>query len=219
MKNQVEAIIQAIRSEQTALNEQAARRFEVISANVRGASSLPSKEPKGAPPISYILYGVAGLSAIGTLSSESSTSRALCGCLTVASAYFGYKSSTGAGHSTPIPAEQPHISQVKSEVTDKVNDAVKRLSDDWRRFMEKQQNDLQQAIQASSLSTDEKDEKLSKIFVYEVMDISLLELSKLIGNAQDANSVKQQLSLCQSKVTQAIAQAVEKQIEKYQSVC
>lgn len=85
--------------------------------------------------------------------------------------------------------------------------------------MEIQQKELQNTVQNSNYSDQEKDDMLSKIFVYEVIDISLSEVNRTISDATDSESLKRQIQLIKTRIINAIDLSLNQQINKYQSVC
>ena len=82
-----------------------------------------------------------------------------------------------------------------------------------------QQKELQNAILNSDYSDQEKDDMLSKVFVYEVIDVSMSEINKTISAATDTYSLNRQIQLMKTLVINAIDLSLNQQVNKYQSVC
>lgn len=220
MKNKVNTIVQAIEQKRLDLKRNAETLFSTISVQQpRSTVSTKTNKGKKTPPISYILYGLAGASAIGLLSGDSGISKILCLGVSAASAYGGYKLSNPASINPVSYNTVCNIDTEKNDIKSKIVDSVKRITQEWEKFMEIQQKELQKAIQESNYSEQEKDDMLSKVFVYEVIDISLSEVNRLISDATDSESLKRQIQLIKTRVINAIDLSLNQQVCKYQSVC
>lgn len=220
MKNKVNTIVQAIEQKRLELKRNVETLFSTIS--VQQPTSIVSTKPnngKKTPPISYILYGLAGVSAVGLISGDSGISKLLCLGISAASAYGGYKFSNPTPVNPVSGNSVYNIDTVKNEIKSKIIDSIKRITTEWEDFMEIQQKELQNTVQNSNYSDQEKDGMLSKIFVYEVIDISLSEVNRTISDATDSESLKQQIQLIKTRIINAIDLSLNQQINKYQSVC
>lgn len=220
MKNKVNTIVQTIEQKRLELKRNVETLFSTIS--VQQPTSIVSTKPnkgKKTPPISYFLYGLAGVSAIGLISSDSGISKLLCLGVSAVSAYGGYKLANPAVANPVSHNTLCNIDTTKNEIKSKIVDSIKRITIEWEDFMEMQQKELQNAIQNSDYSEQEKDDMLSKVFVYEVIDISLSEVNRLISDATDSESLKRQIQMIKTRVINAIDQSLSQQVNKYQSVC
>ena len=190
---------------------------------------LPQQSVQGSkdaktPPISYMLYGVAGLSFILMIASESSesseSSKLLYLAAAAACAYGGYKlshknkSNTSASSSSQVL----DIDSLKNDVRTKVRESVTKTTKEWEQFMEMNQKEVQSAISSSTLSEAEKDSLLSKVYVYEVIGISLSDFLFMLNAAKDLSAIKQSIASYKAMLLDAIDKATEKQIGKYNSL-
>lgn len=220
MQNKVNSIIQAIETKRLKLRQDAERDFSSISISVPSNSFNTQSVPKSTtPPISYILYGLAGVSAVGVLGSDSGFSKLLCCGIAAACVYGGYKFTNTKSTNQTVPNTSVSIDTQKNEVKSKIVESVKRITSEWESFMEIQQKDLQNAILSSGHSEQEKDNMQSKVFVYEIIDFSLSDVNRAISSVTDSTGLKQQVLSIKNKMLSAIDNAVNKQMEKYRSVC
>lgn len=218
MKEQINLINQSIEERRARLQEKAERKFADIV--IPSTMSMPVSNEQahgGMPPISYILYGVAGLAAVGAIFSRA---KLLFLGITAACAYGGYRTSK---LKNPINTQTNHttgsdINSIKTEVTTKVVDAVKSTVKEWEDFMELKQKEVRLAIEGSSYSTSQKDAMMSKVYVYEIIDISLSDFTNMIKEVNNADSLKSQVSDYKSKLIKAIGDAASKQTTKYSSI-
>ena len=218
MKEKIQQINQTVKEKGERLKEKVERNFSVVVIPSSVPTSIKhASTTQKIPPISYILYGVAGLSMIGVFSSDS---KILCALLAAASAYGGYKLSK---NNIPETNSQ-HINQYasvdsqKNEITTKVIDIVKKITKEWEEFMEYKQKEIQQTISLSDCSSSQKDEMTSKIFLYEVIDINLLEFSDALTNATSPSEINTKVEAYKKKLLSAIDSAVAKQVAKYDSL-
>ena len=218
MKEQINLINQSIEERRARLQEKAERKFADIV--IPSTMSMPVSNEQahgGMPPISYILYGVSGLAAVGTIFSKA---KLLFLGITAVCAYGGYRTSK---LKNPINTQTNHttgsdINSIKTEVTTKVVDTVKSMVKDWEDFMELKQKEVRLAIEGSSYSTSQKDAMMSKVYVYEIIDISLSDFTNMIKDVNNADSLKSQVSDYKSKLIKAIGEAATKQTVKYSSI-
>ena len=220
MKERIRQINQSIEEKQNRLKEKVERYFAsiVIPSDDTLQQRNSTSKNKSAPPISYVLYGISALSAIGAITSDS---KVLCLGVAAASAFGGYKLSKHANLSedkVAISTTNANVGSIKNEVTSKVVDSVKKITQEWEEFMELKQHEIQGAIANSNLNGNEKDTQSSRVCIYEVIDISLSELSSTINKSADATEIKQKLSAYKGKVKSAIDNAAHKQISKYNSL-
>lgn len=218
MREKIDQINQSIEEKRIRLKEKVERYFDAITVPSDAVTHQNSSTKKGnLPPVSCILYGIAGLSAIGAIATHS---KVLCLCLTAASAFGGYKLSKTDNTSTTTISNNPNqnISSLKNEITSKVLDSVKKTTNEWESFMELKQKEIQAAIVASSLSDNQKDAMSSKIFVYEVIDISISEFSSKMNAVTSTMDMKHLLNSYKTKLLSAIDTAATTQVSKYNSL-
>jgi hypothetical protein len=77
---------------------------------------------------------------------------------------------------------------------------------------------MQILIDTSSFDDNQKDSMSSKIFVYEIIDISIADFSNMINSASNSADMKQILNTYKNKLLKAIDNAANKQITKYSSL-
>ena len=220
MKSKVNIIVQAVEQKRLELKRNVETLFSTIS--VQQPTNIVSAKPnkgKKTPPISYLLYGLAGISAIGIISGDSGISKLLCLGVSAASVYGGYRLSNSAPSNSVSANTICNIETVKNEIKSKIVGTIKRITTEWDDFMEIQQKELLSAIQDSDYSERDKDAMLSKVFVYEVIDISLSEVNRTISDVTDLESLKHQILHIKSRVITAIDESINQQVCKYQSVC
>ncbi len=168
MKEKINQINRSIEETRDRLKEKVERYFLAITVP---NGQLPQQSVQGSkdaktPPISYMLYGVAGLSFILMIASESSessesfeSSKLLYLAAAAACAYGGYKlshknkSNTSASSSSQVL----DIDSLKNDVRTKVRESVTKTTKEWEQFMEMNQKEVQSAISSSSLNEAEKD--------------------------------------------------------------
>ena len=223
MKEKINQINRSIEETRDRLKEKVERYFLTITVP---NGQLPQQSVQGSkdaktPPISYMLYGVAGLSFILMIASESSeSSKLLYLAAAAACAYGGYKFShkNKSNTSASTSSQVLNIDSLKNEVTAKIIESVKKTSKEWEQFMKMNQKEVQSAISSSSLSEEEKDSLLSKVYVYEVIDISLSDFLSMSSAAKDLSVIKQNIASYKAMLLDAIDKAAEKQIGKYNSL-
>ena len=232
MKEKINQINRSIEETRDRLKEKVERYFLAITVpngQLPQQSVQRSKDAK-TPPISYMLYGVAGLSFILTIASiaseaseaseASKASKLLYLAAAAACAYGGYKlshknkSNTSASSSSQVL----DIDSLKNEVRTKVRESVTKTTKEWEQFMEMNQKEVQSAISSSSLNEAEKDSLLSKVYVYEVIGISLSDFLFMLNAAKDLSAIKQSIASYKAMLLDAIDKAAEKQIGKYNSL-
>lgn len=226
MKEKINQINRSIEETRDRLKEKVERYFLTITVP---NGQLPQQSVQGrkdakTPPISYMLYSVAGLSFILMIASESSesseSSKLLYLAAAAACAYGGYKfshknkSNTSANTSSQVF----DIDSLKNEVRTKVRESVTKTTKEWEQFMEMNQKEVQSAISSSSLNEAEKDSLLSKVYVYEVIGISLSDFLFMLNAAKDLSAIKQSVASYKVMLLDAIDKATEKQIGKYNSL-
>lgn len=219
MKEKIQQMTQAISEKGDRLKEKVERNFSNImipsyAPVSTGNSSIITKTP----PVSYLLYGAAALFAVGALSSDS---KILCTLLAATSAYGGYRLSqinTPASNSQ-YSSQHVNVNSQKNEITTKVIDIVKKTTQEWEEFMELKQKEIKQVISLSDLPSSEKDEMISKVFLYEIIDINLLDFSDSLTNVISSSEINAKIEAYKIKMLNAIDGAITKQIAKYNSVC
>ena len=223
MKEKINQINRSIEETRDRLKEKVERCFLAITVpngQLPQQSVQRSKDAK-TPPISYMLYGVAGLSFILMIASESSeSSKLLYLAAAAACAYGGYKlSHKNKSNTTASSSSQVlDIDSLKNDVRTKVRESVMKTTKEWEQFMEMNQKEVQSAISSSSLNEAEKDSLLSKVYVYEVIGISLSDFLFMLNAAKDLSAIKQSIASYKAMLLDAIDKAAEKQIGKYNSL-
>ena len=99
MKEKVENINLLISEKRDGLKQKAEVSFSSIIGAIRPTHLAVQPKQKNIPPISYMLYGVAALSALGAVFSES---KLLCSGLGLACAFAGYHLSMTEFLSAPM---------------------------------------------------------------------------------------------------------------------
>ena len=226
MKEKINQINRSIEETRDRLKEKVERYFLTITVP---NGQLPQQSVQGSkdaktPPISYMLYGVAGLSFILMIASESSesfeSSKLLYLAAAAACAYGGYKFShkNKSNTSASTSSQVLDIDSLKNDVRTKVRESVTKTTKEWEQFMEMNQKEVQSAISSSSLNEAEKDSLLSKVYVYEVIGISLSDFLFMLNAAKDLSAIKQSIASYKAMLLDAIDKAAEKQIGKYNSL-
>lgn len=226
MKEKINQINRSIEETRDRLKEKVERYFLAITVP---NGQLPQQSVQGSkdaktPPISYMLYGVAGLSVILMIASESSesseSSKLLYLAAAAACAYGGYKLSrkNKSNTSASTSSQVIDIDSLKNDVRTKVRESVTKTTKEWEQFMEMNQKEVQSAISSSTLSEAEKDSLLSKVYVYEVIGISLSDFLFMLNAAKDLSAIKQSIASYKAMLLDAIDKAAEKQIGKYNSL-
>lgn len=214
MDEKTQKIITSIEEKRNRLKEKAERYFAAISVPPSSQTETSSNQGSKTPPISYIAYGGAVVSLIGAFVSDTKWPLFL---LTAGLAYAGYRLSGMNLSSSPQPSV-PSLSNIKTDVTSKVIDAVKKTTAEWEEFITLQKKEIQNVIATSSLSADEKESATSKTYLYEVIDIRVLDLSNLINSATTTSELKNALEACKSKLLAAIDKAITQQLNIYNSL-
>lgn len=229
MKEKINQINRSIEETRDRLKEKVERYFLAITVpngQLPQQSVQRSKDAK-TPPISYMLYGVAGLSFILTIASiaseaseASKASKLLYLAAAAACAYGGYKLShkNKSNTSASTSSQVLDIDSLKNDVRTKVRESVTKTTKEWEQFMEMNQKEVQSAISSSSLNEAEKDSLLSKVYVYEVIGISLSDFLFMLNAAKDLSAIKQSIASYKAMLLDAIDKAAEKQIGKYNSL-
>lgn len=232
MKEKINQINRSIEETRDRLKEKVERYFLAITVpngQLPQQSVQRSKDAK-TPPISYMLYGVAGLSFILTIASiaseaseaseASKASKLLYLAAAAACAYGGYKLShkNKSNTSASTSSQVLDIDSLKNDVRTKVRESVTKTTKEWEQFMEMNQKEVQSAISSSSLNEAEKDSLLSKVYVYEVIGISLSDFLFMLNAAKDLSAIKQSIASYKAMLLDAIDKAAERQIGKYNSL-
>lgn len=215
MKERISQINLSIEEKKIHLINQVEQHFTAIrvTSSFDESQSKVIQNSKSAPPLTYILYAIAGLSAIGAIATES---KVLCLGVAAASAIGGYKLSQNANAiTTNKPSHSTNIAAIKNIITTKVLESVKKTTNEWEEFMETNQKEIQNLISSSALDSNKKDYLYSLVFLYEVIDISISEFSSMISSSANTADINQALIKYKSKFISAIEAAASKQIAKY----
>ena len=220
MKEIIETINRSITEKCNQLKNEVNMGFSsIVLPNVLPITPKASSSKSTTPPISYILYGVAGLSAIGafTASDDGSIGPKLLGLgFAALCAIGGYRFSKPTAKEevvtgTPII----NLDSFKNDVSSKVISIVKNVSGEWDDFMQANKNQLQQAINNSALDTTTKDEMMNKVFIHEVFDIRLVDFNKQINLVNTIADLKTTIESFKTKLLTAIDNTAREQIDKY----
>ena len=219
MKNLIDSINQTIAAKCNDLkNEVNTDLSSIVLSNGLPPVPRTTSRQKSTPPISYILYGLAGLSAIGALSINGF--RLIGLGMAAVCAYGGYKVSQQNTSSTSVVTGTPiiNLDNLKNEVSSKVITIFKKVSGEWDDFMQLTKNNLQEAISQSTLDSSQKDEMMNKVFIHEVFDISLVDFNTKMNSVNNINGLKSVIEAFKSSLLNAIDETARKQIEKYSSL-
>jgi len=185
-------------------------------------NSLPSVSQNdtrqtATPPISYILYGLAGLSAIGALSI---TGFRIIGLgIAAVSAYGGYRLASSSGKPDIVTGNPMiNIESLKNDVSAKVISLLRKMTGEWDDFMQLTKNNIQDAINQSTLESNQKEEMMNKIFIHEVFDISMADFNSRMNVVSTVAELKSLIEAFRSKLMNAIDATGKKQIQKYNSL-
>ena len=178
------------------------------------------------PPISYMLYGTGGLSAIGALSmmgsegSDDSQSRIGLLCALSAISIFGgfFFSRKSGNKSTTVRPSVNNFNQTENKVKEKVGEIVKKTSQDFDDFLEQEKNQLQKAINDTQCNDSIKNQMRSKIAIHEILDIKTIDFMKLANASQNATQLQDAVDIYKRKMLQAIDDACKKQMSTYLSL-
>lgn len=208
-----------LRKKADALREKADKEFSAMTATASATPATGSEaRPKSTPPISYILYGAAAASVVGAMCSDDSKTPLFL--LAAACAAGGYKlSGKGQTPSTVNSTNAPdgNLDTVKSRIDSKVLDTVKAISQEWEMFMEQKQGEVQQIVR-ESVAEAELDEKLSKVCLYEIIDIRTSSFLASSSHAGTPSELKQAVDQFHQELRSAIDKAAESQKAKYSSL-
>ncbi|MDO4462234.1 MAG: hypothetical protein Q4C30_07045 [Bacteroidia bacterium] len=213
MKDKIIQINNAIEAKRSQLKNDVETKFKTININNNKENQQTTIVPHKSktPPISYILYGVAGLSAL-SLSFTGTVFAA-------ASAFCGYKLSQNKKTSSQTPSSTNiDVSSAKTYTSTKILEIVKSITNDWDNYMEARQKDVQNFITISPMPDSEKDTLMSKVFVYEIIDIKISELSNALNSASRIEELQSIISNFQNRLLLAIDKACNQQIERYKSI-
>jgi len=189
MKEKVKNINLLISEKRDGLKQKADVYFSSIIGAIRPTNLAVQTEKKSIPPISYILYGVAAFSALGTVFSES---KLLCSGLGLACAFAGYRLAQNAESSSrqsELSAEDS-LNNLKTDVPSMVLNSIKKITNEWDGFMTLEQKEIQSLINDTPMDEDKRDTLITKVFMYEVIDISIAEFSSAIQSAQTQDDIK-----------------------------
>ena len=218
MKERITLTNQSIIERCARLQEKAERKFAaIVIPSTISSPALNEQNNGGMPPISYILYGVAGLAALGAIFSKA---RLLFLGIGAACVYGGYRTSKmkSSINTQSNPTSGGDFNSIKTEVTTKVIEAVKSTAKEWEDFMELKQKEVRLAIESSSYSASQKDAMMSKVYVYEIIDISLSDFTYMIKDVNNTENLKTQVSTYKSKLINAINDAATRQTTKFSSI-
>jgi len=219
MEANIKQINNAIAEKGERLKEKTKRNFSMITIpqNENRQNNGFENKKINIPPISIILYAAALVSFICIFAADATVFFIIA---TIVCAYFGFRLSNS---NKPEKRESKiDTMQLKSDISSKIVESVKSISSEWDDFIELKQKELQSQIMSSSMPEEKKDQLLSKIYIHEIIDISLSDLSQMmngISTTADFCSELQRVKDCYlNKLLSAIDTTARKQIERYNSL-
>lgn len=216
MNEDLKSIIQSIGSKSVDLKSYVIHHFSLIVVPRHFPRSNNKSSESQKIPASTLLYGLSALSAIGAVATSA---KVLCLGLAVASGYAGYKLSKNShNESEEKNGSSVDLSEVKNNVTTKVIDIIKHVSNTWDSFMELNQKKVHKLIEDSSLTSSEKDVMMSKVLVHDVIDVRISDFSTSIMSVNTLESLNSVVEDFKNKILTEIDEVSQKQIEIYQSV-
>lgn len=218
MNNKINQIILSIQSKSDSLKEKARREFDTIKIPQANSFQVSKNQNnKKTPPITYILYGVSALSVLGALTCDATASKIILWGIAATSAIGGFRLSvpTANGAKNNRGTTTIELNSLKSDVTSQIITIVKNIKNEWEQFMEEKQQVIRSIIQSASIDDSIKDSLLSKIFIYEVVDIKISTLSSLVNEANDLSTIQHNLDFCKNELINSIELACKRQSEKY----
>ena len=220
MKKNIERINQLVADKRNKLKSQASRSFEAITFPTAPVVSRGNTVPSATktPGLTYVLYSVAVIFVIIALCTDDANW--LFFILASLCAIGGFMFSKRVATPRVVSASSPHvdINDIKTSTISKGIDSVKNITREWDDFMDRMQKEMYAVIDSSSLSESQKDSLSSRIFSYEVIDINLSDLMSMINSATSVSEIKQRLDNYKSKLMNAIDEAANKQMNKYNSL-
>ena len=220
MKKKIERINQLIADKRNQLKSQAERSFEAVTFPTAPAVSRGNNAPSATktPGLTYVLYVIAVIFVIIALCTDDANW--LFFILAALCAIGGFMFSKNIATPRVVSAYSPNadINEIKTSTISKGIDYVKNITREWDDFMERMQKEMYAVIDTSSLSENRKDSLSSRIFSYEVIDINLSDLMSMINSATSVSEIKQRLDNYKSKLVNAIDEAANKQMNKYNSL-
>ena len=216
IKNANDAIIE----KRDRLKEKAERYFAVIQVP-NSVSDIKQRKAKSTPPISKILYGLAGAMVAGTCTDLIEGTACKIGTLILAgcSVLGGYRIARNIKKSASVNvAPRNSLYAVKSELTQKVIDAVKKTGDEWIEFITPRQKEILQAIENADCQEERKMGLKDKVCLYEILDIKVLSLTQMIDSVNDISGFNAALSECRKLLLSAIDKTASVQMQKYGSL-
>lgn len=220
MNELVKQVNQSIDEKRERLKEKVANYLAATSVSVptRQLSGRRSETTATTSPVSFLLYGLAGACVLGALFAES---KLLLLGIGAACGFGGFAISRPKqtrNSDDVIGNNDTSIEAVKTDVHSKVLDVVKRTSNEWADFMEHQQKVILNAINTSNLNMAARDEMLTKTTLYEVIDISMIEIANKISAIKSNAEVRTCVESLKLLISNAIDTAADKQKAKYQSL-
>lgn len=228
MKEKVEEIKRSVSEKGGRLKEKANRRMSaILNMNVASVSDNNKRETSKTPPITWGLYAVAAVCALKGIRAFSTdevlTPLVLIG-LGTASAYIGYNISKKSVRNKKSSSASTQVDnfEIRVKTATDVVTVAKEIIAEWDDFMSITQRNIQEYIKASDLSEQQKHELLSKIALYERINISLTDFHSAVNSIPNATSfmnlLQKEKNDFTNKLIAAIETAVNKQIDKYSSL-
>lgn len=218
MKETINAVIEEITAQGNMLTQELDQKISSIYATSHNTDSTPTAvRKKNMPPITKILFGASGLSIILGLTQSTKWPWWI---VAAGSAYLGYKNSTATN-----PIEQAKgiamgdsIEAKKSEVETKIVELKRNLSNKWENFMEIKKNEVVNAINNTDISDQQKNEMMEHTFVYEVINIKLVDFKRDLTIAKTIEDINSIITTFAQSMSGAIDSAVANQVAKYRNI-
>ncbi|MBD5367721.1 MAG: hypothetical protein HDR83_00445 [Bacteroides sp.] len=215
MNEDIKTIIQSIGAKCVDLKSYVNHHFSLVVIPRQPSIDNNNSQKTQEQNWSKILGCVSGISLVtAVLSSAKLAFLSLAGAAGYGAYKLSSKSKAGAADiTTPVD-----INEVKNAVTNKIIEIVKHVSNSWDSAMELNQRKVHTLINDSDLSALDKDAMMSKVLVYEVIDIRISEFSSKVMTMASLDELKTVVEEFKMKLLTAIDEVAQKQIEKYQSI-
>lgn len=168
----------------------------------------------------YLLYGVSAISLIYFFVTDDYKAASLLVC--TGSLFGGYKLSRPNSKSNLSKPSSTNLLMLKNRLSSQIIETVKSVTNEWDAFMEDIQSEMRNQINSLDIPQEKKNSLLSRIFTFEIVDISISDFTDKLNNIQNAQSLSLQFKQLRRdylhQLTGAIEKAAMKQIGKYQGL-
>jgi len=217
METMIKQVNASIASKGKELKQKASVKFADIESQIINARhSIPvQNRTNNIPPIAYILYGGAVVSTICAIATDS---KIISIVIAAACAYGGYKLSHGLNHNSQYTQVINDDISNDTNITTSITSIVKTISNDWETFIDNQQKNIFNFIDNCDVDKNKKNLLFEKISVYEIIDIKLLDIINELKQKNSQEELLIALKRCEQITLSAIDDAINKQIQKYNSL-